>query len=1420
MDLLDFFIFALQKQKNPPSEVTLANYKSDIKRFILWHEALFRQAFNPEDVSFHTLNRYKQDALSQNISARSFDRHLSSLRKFFGILTSVDYIRSNPFESLQIKKEINVDPWKLHEFRNSLHEVYKLSSISITNYISDIQQFKDWIANSTPELISPSALTYNVVNTYKNTLYQNPNLSPVSINRKLSSLRKYLSWLKDTGSIPKNRYYNIANIAENKPIPFSPLSTQTVDAPKNKPTKFNSIEKGATALIDLFLVNPIVYIFQTISFYVWQAKGQPTFYTIQRKTSLFPKSSNDTILGNLQKSSYRQPAAPFSVHSLPPYKKLLHHIRYTRPKWYRRYHSYAFVHYIHFSILLLCAALGAILAYQGFFSQSSYSNASPLYRTIPYQGTLLYSDNSPFTDKVAVRFSLYEDSQASGSALLWQEVQEVKTASNGRFRTFLGNSNPLPENLILNKPLWLGITVEDTNELKPRQQLPNVALAESSRLLNGLPVISENENNTKNVVLALDSNGDLVIGGNASPTFQATDGVFTLRGSTLSLQTIPGSRGNIEFSPDGTGIIDIQKPIQNTSYNNNLESGIGAVEIDDQLAVLATTSAQSAFVVNQNSTGPIISGLSNNIAKFSVDYLGNTTIGGNLLLQGGNASSSSSLKMYAAGDFTIQSLTNTIIDIGTSSLILSNKGLQTASFTDVNKDLTLSITGQHFVLANNNTFNIGGNKSVVPYNVIANSTAGASSEINSDQDLYIGGNVEIEGKLRLNNQTYSFPTNSGSNNYILSTNGSGELSWTDLANHPSNFLRQSQGATYLANNSADFLLGDSATASAKFSFTNMNSATPHALFTSLLTLNNPSGNTSDLLTVNSDIRIGTGTNGCVKNNQGSTIAGTCSSDERLKKNIAPITDVLSKLTKLTPSTYNWKTNEYPNLGFGSQTEYGLIAQQVEQVFPELVEQNGPNGFKAIHYERLPIFLLEGLKEQQQQIQSMIANLTVDSINVTTENITIAGKSFDKFLDNKLSSLFLTKDLTIGTKIVSPIIESNTIFTKTISPLASDTIIVDGKLAVTAQTTDQENNSIFEIRNASHSAVARFDGQGNARFAGDIEARRATIAATLTARDATISGTLRADRVIAQTIDGLDEKLSTLSANISNQNQTISSSSSQLTQLSQKLAEISSNPLETATASSHFANLDELSIPFGTFTQGLTALGASSFTDIAVSNTLVINRSLTISNSYINTVEADLELQPFRQAGVSFLSGLMRIDESGNLTLQGDATFNQNIAVRGTLQASVISPLSESDLSIRLGTKNSNSTESAKLAIENASGSAVLTIDNNGSVASSGSATFKELATNAFTLIRSAQADTSITETVASSSAGTAIIASGETERTILTPYVKTDSLIYLTAVSSSENVTPFLARQDEHSFTIRIPKRLYEDLKINWIIIN
>ncbi len=91
------------------------------------------------------------------------------------------------------------------------------------------------------------------------------------------------------------------------------------------------------------------------------------------------------------------------------------------------------------------------------------------------------------------------------------------------------------------------------------------------------------------------------------------------------------------------------------------------------------------------------------------------------------------------------------------------------------------------------------------------------------------------------------------------------------------------------------------------------------------------------------------------------------SDINLKENIKPIEDSLNKIIQLNGIEFDWKCNQQPSIG--------VIAQEVEKVFPSLVK-TAEN--KSVNYNGLVGVLIEAVKEQQKQIEELkdfVKNLT-------------------------------------------------------------------------------------------------------------------------------------------------------------------------------------------------------------------------------------------------------------------------------------------------------------------------------------------------------------------------------------------------------------------------------------------------------------
>jgi hypothetical protein len=100
-----------------------------------------------------------------------------------------------------------------------------------------------------------------------------------------------------------------------------------------------------------------------------------------------------------------------------------------------------------------------------------------------------------------------------------------------------------------------------------------------------------------------------------------------------------------------------------------------------------------------------------------------------------------------------------------------------------------------------------------------------------------------------------------------------------------------------------------------------------------------------------------------------TVAGnvTTNSDIRLKTNIKTISNPLEKVIKL-------RGVEYDRLDMENEHQIGVIAQEVEEVVPELVRDK--NGNKTVSYGNITALLIEAIKEQQLQINALTEKIKI------------------------------------------------------------------------------------------------------------------------------------------------------------------------------------------------------------------------------------------------------------------------------------------------------------------------------------------------------------------------------------------------------------------------------------------------------------
>jgi len=108
------------------------------------------------------------------------------------------------------------------------------------------------------------------------------------------------------------------------------------------------------------------------------------------------------------------------------------------------------------------------------------------------------------------------------------------------------------------------------------------------------------------------------------------------------------------------------------------------------------------------------------------------------------------------------------------------------------------------------------------------------------------------------------------------------------------------------------------------------------------------------------------------------------SDQALKTNVSGISDALGMIDLLAPKKYDFLVNDFPHMNLPDGMQYGLIAQDVESIIPELTTPftspavydslgavvTPPADYLGINYIGLIPILIQGIKDQQEQIDAL------------------------------------------------------------------------------------------------------------------------------------------------------------------------------------------------------------------------------------------------------------------------------------------------------------------------------------------------------------------------------------------------------------------------------------------------------------------
>ena len=113
----------------------------------------------------------------------------------------------------------------------------------------------------------------------------------------------------------------------------------------------------------------------------------------------------------------------------------------------------------------------------------------------------------------------------------------------------------------------------------------------------------------------------------------------------------------------------------------------------------------------------------------------------------------------------------------------------------------------------------------------------------------------------------------------------------------------------------------------------------------------------------------TGSIGCTGD-----ITAFSTSDIRLKENIISIPNPIDKIKQVKGVEFNWKPGFEKVHNFGTGSDIGVIAQDIEKVLPQITRINEFNNYLGVQYDKLTPLLVEAIKELNKKIEELESKL--------------------------------------------------------------------------------------------------------------------------------------------------------------------------------------------------------------------------------------------------------------------------------------------------------------------------------------------------------------------------------------------------------------------------------------------------------------
>jgi len=500
---------------------------------------------------------------------------------------------------------------------------------------------------------------------------------------------------------------------------------------------------------------------------------------------------------------------------------------------------------------------------------------------------------------------------------------------------------------------------------------------------------------------------------------------------------------------------------------------------------------------------------------------------------------------------------------------------------------------------------------------------------------------------------------------------------------------------------------------------------------------------------------------CAINSNGTL---TCSSDARLKKNIDDLNYGLNTLSQLRAIDFNWNTDSD-----SASKSLGFIAQEVEQILPELVVTNA-DGYKELNTIGMVPIIVKSVQEQQAEILALSQDLNITetgqiniNMNISDDVLKTLGYSDTK---NEIEAADYSIVDNLGNQVNRIAQFGQIAVAKIQTGLLSATNVVTKNMVTENLVSPKANIDELTALNIQSTQITTTD----------LKAETATVSSLYADNIITKQGSIT--DVMAQKIADLRDELKQFVA------------SAGTTQADTPLMAQASD-WDTSVASGSAKLAGDLTLS-GDMVIGskLTVNGDTQLGNAFITGTLSTGQ-IAIKDNFIETTNSALYLQPSATGSVHILGDTLIVADTGDVIINGNLNLNgtltaQNASINGSLIANMIQAETASFDSL--------STNQIKIATD----SAQVIIAESG---------FAALATSS-------------AELTSNATAGTVNLPLGKTELIISNNKLTPDSMVYLTPNGSTQNQVVYVKQKTIDSFTIAIDQPLDNDVAINWWIIN